>query len=141
MPSRAFTLVEVVVCIAVLALAMSGMIYGYVQTNRRAEWSAMSLDAQSLVTEAIEQARAAQLVLGGINQYSQPPFSNGTYTQTNTMLIPSTGRLTNVVTKVSITNLSANPTLYQFRADCVWYFPGKTNKFTNTIITWRAPDR
>ncbi|HXR48210.1 MAG TPA: prepilin-type N-terminal cleavage/methylation domain-containing protein [Candidatus Limnocylindrales bacterium] len=142
--STAFTLVEVVMSIGILSLVMGGMIFGYVQTNHRTEWSSMSLDAQSFATEAIEQARAAQLALGGgtvINQYSQPPFSNGTYTRTNTMLIPSTGRLTNVVTTVSITNLSSNPTLYQFRADCVWYFPGRTNKFTNTIITWRAPDR
>ena len=103
--STAFTLVEVVMSIGILALVMGGMIYGYVQTNHRAEWSSMSLDAQSFATEAIEQVRAAQLALGGgtaINQLLQLPFSNGTYTRTNTMLIPSTGRLTNVVTTVTI---------------------------------------
>jgi type II secretory pathway pseudopilin PulG len=142
--STAFTLVEVVMSIGILALVMGGMIFGYVQTNHRTEWSSMSLDAQSFATEAIEQARAAQLALGGgtpINQLQQAPFSTGTYTRINTMLIPSTGQLTNVVTTVTITNLSVNPYLYQFRADCVWYFPGRTNKFTNSLITWRAPDR
>ena len=139
--STAFTLVEVVMSIGILALVMGGMIFGYIQTNHRAEWSSMSLDAQSFATAAIEQVRAAQWALGGgtvTNQLQLLPLS---YTRTNTMLVPSTGRSTNVVTTVTITSLSVNPALYQFRADCVWYFPGRTSKFTNTLITWRAPDR
>ncbi len=141
MANTAFTLVEVVVSIAILALVMAGMISGYVQTNYRAEWSSMSLDAQSFATEAIEQVRAAQWSLNGgtaTNQLQRLPAKSY---QTNTMLIPSTGRLTNVVTTISVTNISINPALYQFSASCVWYFPGKTRSFTNTVITCRAPDR
>jgi prepilin-type N-terminal cleavage/methylation domain-containing protein len=144
MANTAFTLVEVVVSIAILALVMAGMINGYVQTNYRAEWSSMSLDAQSFATEAIEQVRAAQWSLNGgtvTNQLQQLPAK---FYWTNTMLIPSTGRLTNVLTTVSIsTNLYANdnPAVRQLRADCVWYFPGRTNKFTNSVITWRTRDR
>jgi prepilin-type N-terminal cleavage/methylation domain-containing protein len=141
MANTAFTLVEVVVSIAILALVMAGMINGYVQTNYRAEWSSMSLDAQSFATEAIEQVRAAQWSLNGgtvTNQLQQLPAK---FYWTNTMLIPSTGRLTNVVTTISVTNISINPALYQFSASCVWYFPGKTSSFTNTVITCRAPDR
>lgn len=133
--------------IVILALVMSGMIYGYVLTNHRAEWSSMSLDAQSFAAEAVEQARAAQWALNGgattnqLQQMPTPSYPTNSYTKTNTMLIPSTGQLTNVVTTVSITSLSINPALYQFSASCVWYFPGKTNRFTNSVITWRAPDR
>ncbi|MGA9777943.1 MAG: prepilin-type N-terminal cleavage/methylation domain-containing protein [Verrucomicrobiia bacterium] len=139
--STAFTLVEVTMSIAILALVMSGMIYGYVLTNHRAEWSSMSLDAQSFVAEAVEQARAAQWAISGGTATNQLQLLPVSYIRTNTMLISSTGQLTNVLTTVSITNLSINPPLYQFRAQCVWYFPGKTNRFTNSFITWRAPDR
>lgn len=127
--------------IAILALVMAGMIYGYVQTNRRAEWSSMSLAAQSFAVEAVEQVRAAQWAVNGgtvVNQLQQLP---STYIRTNTMLIPSTGQLTNVITTVNIASVSINPPLYQFRAACVWYFPGKTNQFANYVITYRAPDR
>lgn len=126
----AFTLMEVVMSIAILGLAMAGMIYGYVQTNYRAEWSSMSLAAQSFAAQAVEQARAAQ--------WSQ--LQAATRSITNLMLIPSTGHATNVVTTVSIASISANPPLYQLRADCYWYFPGNPHQITNTVITWRAPD-
>ena len=142
--NAAFTLVEVVVSTAILALVMGGMIYGYVQTNHQAQWSAMSLDAQSFADEALEQARAAAWALNSgtaTNQITQLMGTTGTYKRTNTMLISGTGRLTNVVTTVNITNLSINPALYQLSASCVWYFPGETIRFTNTVITWRAPDR
>lgn len=139
--NTAFTLVEVVVSVAILALAMSGMIYGYVQTNYRAEWSAMSLAAESFAMQAVEQVRAAQwdYFRTQTNQIQQLRSSNYV---TNVMLIASSGRTTNVVTKVTITKLtSAGVPLYQFRADCVWYFPRTGARFTNTVITQRAPDQ
>ena len=142
--NTAFTLVEVVMSIAILALVMAGMVLGYVQTNHRAEWSSMSLDAQSFASEAIEQVRAAQWSLNGgtaTNQLQLLPLS---YTRTNTLVIPSTGKLTNVLTTVTISSAlyaNDNPPLRQFTAQCIWYFPGKTNRFINTVITWRAPDR
>jgi type II secretory pathway pseudopilin PulG len=137
----AFTLVEVVLSLAILALVLGGMIYGYVQTNYRAEWSSMSLAAQSLAAQAVEQVRAAQWALNGGIVTNQLQLLPPTYWQTNMMLIPTTGRPTNVVTTVNITNISANPPLYQFRADCVWYFPRTGTAFTNTVITLRAPDQ
>ncbi len=143
--TTAFTLVEMVMAIAILAFVMAGMIYGYVQTNRRAEWSSMSLAAQSIAVAAIEQVRAAQWAVNGgalvTNQLQLLPLS---YIRTNTMLIPSTGQLTNVLTTVSIsTNIypNDNPPVRQFRAVCFWYFPGNSKQFSNTLITWRAPDR
>ena len=45
-----FTLVEVVMSIAILALVMGGMLCGYMQTNQRAEWSSLSLAAQSFAS-------------------------------------------------------------------------------------------
>ena len=139
--NAAFTLVEVVTAVAILALAMGGMIYGYVQTNYRAEWSSMSLAAESYAAAAIEQARAAQwdYFRSPTNQIQQLP---ATYTVTNTMLIASSGYTTNVMTTVTIANITTGGVpLYQFRADCVWYFPYAGTSFTNSVITQRAPDQ
>ncbi|HVU08702.1 MAG TPA: prepilin-type N-terminal cleavage/methylation domain-containing protein [Verrucomicrobiae bacterium] len=134
----AFTLAEVVVAIAVLALVMAGMIYGYVQTNRQAEWSSLSLSGQSLASQNLEQARAAQWDVHTTNTDELGPQ---VYTRTNSMIInPSTGKTTNVITTVTISSVFANPPLRQIRADCVWKFPRTGQSFTNTVITYRAPD-
>src|ERR1039457_4634841 len=55
-----FTLAEVVVAIAVAMLSFGGVIFGYVLTADRAQWSAYSLAAQSLALQGVEQARAAK---------------------------------------------------------------------------------
>jgi prepilin-type N-terminal cleavage/methylation domain-containing protein len=133
-----FTLVEVVMSIVILALVMAGMIYGYVQTNQRAEWSSMSLAAQSLAAEAVEQARAAKWDVHIATADELPATTN--YSRINAMLVPSTGLPTNVVTTVNVIPVYANPALRQIRADCVWIFPRTGNSFTNTVITYRAPD-
>lgn len=55
----AFTLVEVVFSIAIMALVFCGMVLTYVQTSYQAEWSGYSLAAQSLSLTQLEQARSA----------------------------------------------------------------------------------
>lgn len=142
----AFTLVEVVMAIAILALVMAGMIYGYVQSNYNTEWSSMSLAAESYAAQAVEQARAAQWdvfksTTNQIQQLPSPSHPTNTYSVTNTMLIPSSGKTTNVITTVKVTSISSMPPVYQLRADCVWYFSRTGAKFTNTVITQRAPDQ
>lgn len=133
----AFTLVEVVLSVAILALAMAGMIYGYIQTNYRAEWSAMSLAAQSFAAQAVEQTRAAQWDVYVASTDQMGPTN---YPVTNTMLIPSSGESTDVITTVQVTTVTVNPPLRQIRADCGWCFPRTGEWFTNTVITQRAPD-
>ena len=139
----AFTLVEVVLSIATLALVMAGMIYGYVQSNYRAEWTAMSLAAQSLASKAVEQARAAKWDIHSGTPGTGPGTSDElpapmSYFKTNSMVIPATGQTTDVVTTVVITSISTNPPARQIRADCTWYFPLNGKPFTNTVITWRG---
>ena len=56
----AFTLIEVLMSVIILAMVMAGVIYGYAQTNRFAEWSSMSLAAQSYALQGLEQVRAAK---------------------------------------------------------------------------------
>ena len=146
--SAAFTLVEVVMAIGILVLAMSGMIYGYVQTNRQAEWSSMSLAVQALTVQTVEQARAAQW-----DVYSSPTggttnqFAVGTNTTifTNAIVLPSTGGAlggTNgtltVTNTLQITLITTIPAVRQIRSDSTWYFPTTGKWFTNTVITYRS---
>ncbi|MGA3162756.1 MAG: prepilin-type N-terminal cleavage/methylation domain-containing protein [Verrucomicrobiota bacterium] len=130
-----FTLVEVVMSIAILALVMGGMLCGYVQTNRRAAWSSMSLAAQSFASQWAEQTRAA----------TDNELHSGKYTRTSSMFVPGTAWSVLVTNYVSITNVYVNPQVWQIRVDCVWQFPlttvWTTNKsaiFSNTVITWRG---
>src|SRR5208282_3204888 len=56
----AFTLIEVLIGFFIFGLVTSGMIYGYVQANRIAEWSSQSLAANSYASQGMEQMRSAQ---------------------------------------------------------------------------------
>src|SRR5262245_29559395 len=57
--NSAFTLPEVVLAVAITAVAFGGIIMAYSQATRRAQWSGYSLSAQALAVQQIEQARAS----------------------------------------------------------------------------------
>ena len=150
-PGQGFTLIEVVISLAAFGLVTSGLIYGYVQVNRMAEWSSMSLAAQSYASQGVEQARSAQW------NYSMWPITNGpgtgdelgfsqsvgytNYTTAGTMDVPTTGAYFYITNYITITNISVNPPVRQIRSDCVWRFPLTGKLITNTAITLRAPDQ
>jgi type II secretory pathway pseudopilin PulG len=135
-------LVEVVLSIAILALAMAGMIYGYVQTNYRAEWSSMSLAAQSLASKAAEQARAAKWDIHSGTPGTGPGTSDEipptNYTRVNSLVVPGTGQSIGVTNYVWITQLYTNPPVRQIRVDCAWRFPITGKWFSNSVVTWRG---
>ena len=163
--ANAFTLAEILISIVVLVLVMSGLLYGYVQINRTALWTSMSLAAQSIASQGAEAARCCKWdtqVYGtntgpGTQDELNPlsgPWVNGfnpQYQNSNySMDIPVSGApiyVTNIVTISQIQN-SPLPQLRQIRSDCVWVFnPAVTGTnssqlgaFTNTVITLRAPD-
>ena len=56
----AFTLIEVMIGFFIFGLVTAGMIYGYVEANRIAEWSSQSLAAMSYASQGMEQMRAVQ---------------------------------------------------------------------------------
>jgi type II secretory pathway pseudopilin PulG len=133
----AFTLAEVTVCMAIFVLVTAGIIYGYTQSNSIAEWSAMSLAAQSDAAGGVEQARSATCSLSAGYQL---PATN--YVQTNTMQVPITGQLFIVTNQVNITTVSNLPyTVWLIQADCYWKFPPTGKWFTNAVITERAPNQ
>lgn len=144
----AFTLVEVVLSIAVLALGMAGMIYGYVQSNDQAEWSSMSLGAQTLAALSVEQARAAKWDVHSSSTATGPGTSDElpaptNYIQvfTNSLLIPSSGQAMTVTNYVWITTAFTNPPVRQIRADCWWQFPVTGRWYSNTVVTYRISDK
>jgi len=148
--TRAFTLVEVVIALFIFVMVISGVIYGYVQANRMAEWSSMSFAAQSFASEGAEQARAADWrprdwpVTNGPGTMDELPPTN--YIIVDILDIPSKGQPgpTNTMfwatNYISITNVSINPALRQIRSDCSWTFPSSGKRYSNTVILLRAPD-
>jgi type II secretory pathway pseudopilin PulG len=151
--ANAFSLIEVCIACVILALAMSGLMYGYVQANRMAEWSSMSLAAQSYASQGAEQLRAADWrprdpsTVHGANtgwEIWPIPYTNQT---TGILDIPIKGNpastnfaffVTNIVT---VTEPSTNPPLLQIRSDAYWIFPLTGQQYKNTVILQRAPDQ
>jgi hypothetical protein len=123
---------------AITAGAAAVVIYGYVGTNYRAEWSVYSLAAQSFAMEGIEQARAAKWEPQAWPAVDELGTTN--YSQVDSLDVLVSGRQVYATNYISVTTASANPTLRQLRADCVWTLGGR-GPFTNTAITLRAPDQ
>ncbi len=138
---QAFTLVEVVMAAALGALTISAGLYGYVLSAKRAEWAGYSLAANSLAMQRLEQVRSAKWdpwsSTGVVDQVIATSFPM----ETNALDIPMLG--TNIVWATNfttITTVSATPPLKMIRVDCVWNFMKKRN-FTNTVVSYRAPDQ
>ncbi|HTY89156.1 MAG TPA: hypothetical protein VMB80_17040 [Candidatus Acidoferrum sp.] len=135
--------------IVVLVTVMGGIISGYVQANRMAEFSSMSLAAQSTALQGVEQAIAArwdsQNVSDTNNAYGHADelgLTNNWVPQgTNVLDIPVSGAAIPVINYITITKVSDYPKLRQIRSDAVWTFPLTGEVFTNTVITLRAPDQ
>jgi Tfp pilus assembly protein PilV len=148
-----FALGETLIAFAILSIVFAGLIYGYVQANRMAEWTSMSLAAQSYASEGAEQARAADW------RPRDWPVTNGYGTMdeltTNTIIItsdimdvPIKGSPTNSDFAFWVTNIVSvftygpgNPAIREIRSDCRWTFPLTGQVQSNTVILLRAGDQ
>jgi prepilin-type N-terminal cleavage/methylation domain-containing protein len=142
--AKGFTLVEVVISVAIAGTAFAGILYGYVMTTRQGEWSCFSLAAHSLAMQGVEQARSAKWDPQAWPSVDELGVTN--YTRIETLDVPTMpGTVLTATNYVSVTTVSSWPQLRQIRADCVWLLPyrkGRTRgPFTNTVITLRAPDQ
>src|SRR5204862_2734871 len=130
----AFTLAEVVVCIAIMALLFGGIITGYMQGAYRAEWTGYNLAAQALAMQQIEQAKSAKWDKD-VNEFTN------LLTQTWAILdLPRTGTnkvyATNYVT-VTTNQISITPDVFvqMVKVDTVWPYirKGQVLYYTNTV--------
>lgn len=154
MGGAGFTLIEVLVSLISFTLIVAGLCYGYVQVNRMAEWSSMSLAAQSYASQGLEQMRSAQWnsqqnpQTNGPGTQDELPLSpsgtatNGYYStnQYDTLDVPVSGAPIYVTNYITVTNISIVPPLRQIVSRCVWTCPLDGRLFTNTVVTLRAPD-
>lgn len=138
-----FTLTEVVVALAIMTLTFAIVIYGYLRTADRAEWSAYSLAAQSLAMQAVEQARAAKWDPQAWPVVDELGVTN--FMKEEALDVPVVGEPVLATNYLSVTTVSVNPPLRQLRADCVWMLrsrpAGIAGPFTNTAVTLRAADQ
>ena len=150
-----YALGEVLIAIGLLALVFVGLIYGYGQTNRMAEWSSMSLAAQSYAQQGAEQARAAVWDPRNNITNTNGPGTLDELTAPSTTItadimdVPIKGdpgtndtafRVTNIV-YITDVYTNKNPPLRQIRSDCVWTFPLTGQVQTNTVILLRTSDQ
>jgi len=140
---KAFTLVEVLMAFTLMVVVLTGVFYAYAQANRLAQFSAMSLAAQSAASQGLEYARSAQWDMEAPTNGDQLPATNRTtpvLTDTNTLDVPQTGNFITITNYVYETTNEDNPPLRELRSVVVWTFPVTRKVFTNVAVTLRAPD-
>lgn len=138
--SRAFTLPEVLMASALSAVIFGALVYGYLQSLKRAEWSAYSLAAHSLAMQGLELARAAKWDPQAWPAVDEIPATNYVIT-TNILDIPiSETNFVYATNYVTIEDVSVDPPLKLIRVDTVWMFMGQ-GPFTNTAVVYRSPDQ
>jgi len=136
----AFTLMEVVISLAISAITIGAILTGYTLATKRAEWSAYSLAAQSLAMQRLEQTRAAKWDPNGWPPVDELVSSNFPVRQ-EVLDIPISGtNLVYATNFTSITMLSSSPPLKMIRVDCTWMFISR-GPFTNTVATYRTADQ
>ena len=134
------TLVETVIALAISLFVIAGLVTGFVQGARQTESSAYVLAGQAQALQGIEQVRAAKWDTTAGTVVDQVASSN--FPAIVQMLdVPGSSQQpvygTNVTT---ITTITASPPLRMVRVDCSWSF-ANGRIFTNTVVTYRAPDQ
>lgn len=134
-----FTLIESLIASSIAALMFGGIVYGYIQTGRNAEWSAYSFAAQSMALQRLEQTRACKW-----DPESTPSVDELVSTNfplvVSILDVPMSGSnfvyATNITT---ISTISTVPPLRMIQVETVWGFING-RAYTNSIATYRAPD-
>lgn len=123
-----------------LGIMVTGVVAGFMQTEKQAEWSAYSLAAQTLAMQPIEQARAAKW-----DPYAYPAVNDLTSMPritTNVLDIPISGTnfIVYATNRIGIRLVSTIPPLMEIAVTNTWTFLNR-GVFTNTVVTYRAPDQ
>lgn len=130
---------EVVMSMAIAAVAASCIVSGYLFSSSSVEHSGASLAASSLAQRTLEQTRAAKWDTKMTPVVDELVASNFPVS-VSILDVPQRG--SNVVYATNYTRISTvstNPALRMIQVDCVWRFMNR-GLTTNTILTYRAPD-
>jgi type II secretory pathway pseudopilin PulG len=166
---NAFALAEVLIAFFIFGIVTSGMIYGYLEANRIAEWSSQSQAATSYALQGMERMRSAQWcaeeipTTNGANTsdvmpmmvITNPPLASYlpstlvpatgvncfTTNEVDYLDVPTSGNLIPVTNYLTVTQIHTNPTLRQIVSQVSWTFTFTGAVYTYTIITLRAPDQ
>jgi prepilin-type N-terminal cleavage/methylation domain-containing protein len=137
-PRGGYSLIEMLVAMAIAGILIAGMVSGHIQAAKQAEWSAYSLAASSLALQQLERIRGAKWD----SQAANDQVISGNFPVTVEILdIPITK--TNIVyatNRTTITTISTAPPLKMVRVDCTWRFMSRAVS-TNSVATYRAPDQ
>ena len=114
-----------------------------------AEFSSMSLAAQSTASQGLEQALAARwdsqnrtdTIIGQGHADELGCTNNWIPVGTNVLDVPVSGAPIPVTNFITITKISDSPAIRQIRSDAAWTFRLTGVTCTNTMITLRAPDQ
>jgi len=130
---------EATIASTIAAMMFGGIIYGYIQSNKSAEWSAYSFAAQSLALQRLEQTRACRWDPDGTPVVDDLTNSNFLL-ELKILDVPLNGTNITYATNITtISTISAVPPLRMISVETTWQFiNGKI--YTNTIATYRAPD-
>ena len=131
---------EAVVSLGVAGIMILGLVSGYLLAVRQAEWSAYSLAANGLALEQLEQVKAAKWDPMGSPPVDQVVSSNFP-TEVLALDVPvCQSNIVYATNFTTISTLATNPPLKMVRVDCVWFYYQR-KLFTNTLVTYRAPDQ
>jgi len=140
--TAAFTMAEMIVCFAIVALTMGGVITAYTNSALFSTRAGYQLAAQAQAVQVLERARAATWdtqTFPILDQTTNLPGTN-----ISIMELPITG--TNVVYATNILNVttivvSANPpvTVKMIQVNTFWPWNGIV--FSNVIVAYRSPDQ
>jgi hypothetical protein len=137
------SLVETLISFTIAGVVTGSTIVCYLQFARQAEWSAMSMAAQGLAIQRLEQTRGARWDTQAYPQTADcNQFVSANFPSLQAVMdVPVSGGTNVLVANVAtvISDISTTPPLRQVVVQCTWPFKGRT--FTNTILSYRAPDQ
>ncbi|HOX03566.1 MAG TPA: prepilin-type N-terminal cleavage/methylation domain-containing protein [Candidatus Paceibacterota bacterium] len=135
-----FTLVEVVIGMAVALLILGGVWTGYWMSVQRAQWSADALAAHTLALQRLEQVRSARWEPRAIPETDEITPTNFPDQVEPMNLSSRPEHLLMATTTTLIRWVSTNPPLKLIQVECRWPYRNRL-VYTSTMATYRAPDQ
>src|SRR3954463_12633988 len=137
--SRGFTLTETLVALAITGMMVAGIVSGFLQSAKQAEWSSYSYAAQSQALRGLEQVRAAKW-----DPQAFPPIdevTNFIAVVEDILDVPSAGtNVTYCTNRTRVKDISTIPPLREITVETTWKFLNR-GVFTNVVRTYRTADQ